>query len=51
MEYNKIKVEVADGVAVITLNDPATMNAAGLDLATELSHAFSNIAAVSAVVA
>ncbi len=45
MDYTKIKVEVTDGVAVVTLNDPATMNAAGLDLATELSHAFSNIAA------
>ncbi|MDP2259778.1 MAG: enoyl-CoA hydratase/isomerase [Caulobacter sp.] len=45
MDYTKIKVEVTDGVAVITLNDPGTMNAAGLDLASELSHAFSNIAA------
>lgn len=45
MDYTKIKVEVTDGVAVITLNDPGTMNAAGLDLAAELSHAFSNIAA------
>jgi 2-(1,2-epoxy-1,2-dihydrophenyl)acetyl-CoA isomerase len=45
VDYTKIKVEVADGVAVITLNDPGTMNAAGLDLAGELSHAFSNIAA------
>lgn len=45
MDYTKIKVEVTDGVAVITLNDPGTMNAAGLDLAGELSHAFSSIAA------
>lgn len=45
MDYTKIKVEVTDGVAVITLNDPGTMNAAGLDLASELSHAFSSIAA------
>ena len=45
MDYTKIKVEVVDGVAVVTLNDPGTMNAAGLDLANELSHAFSNIAA------
>jgi len=45
VDYTKIKVEVTDGVAVITLNDPGTMNAAGLDLASELSHAFSNIAA------
>jgi 2-(1,2-epoxy-1,2-dihydrophenyl)acetyl-CoA isomerase len=45
VDYTKIKVEVTDGVAVITLNDPGTMNAAGLDLAGELSHAFSSIAA------
>ncbi|MDO8294899.1 MAG: enoyl-CoA hydratase/isomerase [Caulobacter sp.] len=45
MDYKKIKVEVIDGVAVITLSDPATMNAAGLDLAEELSHAFRSLAA------
>ncbi len=45
MDYTKIKVEVTDGVAVVTMNDPATMNAAGLDLASELSHALSSIAA------
>ncbi len=45
MDYNKIKVAVEDGVAIVTMADPATMNAAGLDLASELSHAFSNLAA------
>ena len=45
MDYTKIKVEVVDGVAVVTLSDPATLNAAGLDLSAELSHAFSSISA------
>lgn len=45
MDYTKIKVEVTDGVAVISLSDPATMNAAGLDLAEQLSHAFRALAA------
>ncbi|MGA2951545.1 MAG: enoyl-CoA hydratase/isomerase [Caulobacteraceae bacterium] len=39
MAYEKIKV-VADGaVTIITLNDPATMNALGMDTAGELLHA------------
>ncbi|MDP1631951.1 MAG: enoyl-CoA hydratase/isomerase [Caulobacter sp.] len=45
MDYKKIKLEVTDEVAVITLSDPATMNAAGLDLTDELSHAFRSLAA------
>ena len=45
MDYKKIKVEVTDGVAVVTMADPSTMNAAGLDLAEELSHAFRSLAA------
>lgn len=45
MDYTKIKVELVDNVAVVTMADPGTMNAAGLDLASELSHAFSSIAA------
>lgn len=45
MDYTKIKVELIDNVAVVTMADPGTMNAAGLDLASELSHAFSSIAA------
>lgn len=36
MSYSKIKYEVADNVATITLNDPATMNAAGIDVMDEL---------------
>jgi len=45
VDYKKIKVEVTDGVAVVTMADPTTMNAAGLDLAEELSHAFRSLAA------
>ena len=40
MAYSKIKTSVADGIAVVTLSDPATMNAAGVDLVAELHDAF-----------
>ncbi len=39
MGYQKIKVFHEDTVTVITLADPATMNAAGMDLAAELHDA------------
>jgi len=44
MDYTKIKMDVVDGVAVITLSDPATMNAAGVDTAAELTDAFRRVA-------
>lgn len=44
MDYKKILLEVDGGVATITLNDPATMNAAGMDSAAELSHAIGRVA-------
>jgi 2-(1,2-epoxy-1,2-dihydrophenyl)acetyl-CoA isomerase len=44
MTYAKIKYAVDNGVATITLNDPSTMNAAGLDLVIELAEAFGKIA-------
>ena len=40
MTYTKIKFAIVDKVAVIALSDPATMNAAGVDTATELADAF-----------
>jgi 2-(1,2-epoxy-1,2-dihydrophenyl)acetyl-CoA isomerase len=40
MSYQKIKVAREGDIAVITLADPATMNAAGLDTAGELLTAF-----------
>jgi 2-(1,2-epoxy-1,2-dihydrophenyl)acetyl-CoA isomerase len=42
--YTKIKYALTDGVAVITLADPASMNAAGLDMVTELDAAFDRAA-------
>lgn len=44
MAYKKIKTSLADGVAVITLSDPATLNAAGVDLVKELSEAMAGFA-------
>jgi 2-(1,2-epoxy-1,2-dihydrophenyl)acetyl-CoA isomerase len=44
MDYGKIKLSVEDGVAVIAFNDPATMNAAGIDTAEELTDAFRQVA-------
>ena len=41
MSYQKIKVSREGAVTVVTLSDPATMNAAGVDTATELLEAFS----------
>ncbi|HEY1749845.1 MAG TPA: enoyl-CoA hydratase/isomerase [Caulobacteraceae bacterium] len=40
MDYAKIKVAAEGPVTVVTLADPATMNAAGVDTAGELRHAF-----------
>ncbi len=45
MAYQKIKLETDGPVAVITLDDPATMNAAGVDLVTEMVDAFGRLAA------
>ena len=38
--FTKVKYSLEDGVAVIKLNDPATMNAAGIDMIDELFRAF-----------
>jgi 2-(1,2-epoxy-1,2-dihydrophenyl)acetyl-CoA isomerase len=40
LKYEKIKVARDDTVAIISFADPATMNAAGVDTAAELLHAF-----------
>ena len=45
MGESKIKTEVRGPVDIISLNDPATMNAAGGDLVVELSRAFKRFAA------
>jgi 2-(1,2-epoxy-1,2-dihydrophenyl)acetyl-CoA isomerase len=38
--YQKLKTSVEDGIGVITISDPATLNAAGLDTMAELQAAF-----------
>ena len=43
--YEKLKVDVRDEVAVLTLNDPSTLNAAGLALMADLTDAIDRIAA------
>lgn len=45
MAYTKILLDIEDGLATVTLNDPATMNAAGVDLVGELAQAFDEITA------
>ena len=44
MDYKKIRLSVTDRVATITLADPATMNAAGVDTVIELADAFGRVA-------
>jgi 2-(1,2-epoxy-1,2-dihydrophenyl)acetyl-CoA isomerase len=41
---SKVRVDTQDGVAIVTLNDPATMNAAGVDMIAELAEVFGKIA-------
>jgi 2-(1,2-epoxy-1,2-dihydrophenyl)acetyl-CoA isomerase len=45
MSYQKIKVSREGAVTVVTLSDPATMNAAGVDMAAELLQAFNEAVA------
>lgn len=45
MDYKKIRLTTEGGVATLTLNDPGTLNAAGIDLAEEMAHAFRSLAA------
>lgn len=40
MAYTKLKTSTEGGIGIITLSDPATMNAAGIDTALELTDAF-----------
>ena len=49
MTYAKIKLTFADELATITLADPATMNAAGVDTVNELADAFGRFRAVAVV--
>ncbi len=40
MTYSKLTTSVADGIGLITLSDPSTLNAAGLDMMADLQAAF-----------
>jgi 2-(1,2-epoxy-1,2-dihydrophenyl)acetyl-CoA isomerase len=45
MAYDKLKLSTDDGVAVVTLSDPATMNAAGVAMAEQLLDALKHAVA------
>jgi 2-(1,2-epoxy-1,2-dihydrophenyl)acetyl-CoA isomerase len=49
MAYRKIKLVVADAIATVTLSDPATLNAAALDMVEELIDVFRALAGNEAV--
>jgi 2-(1,2-epoxy-1,2-dihydrophenyl)acetyl-CoA isomerase len=49
MDYTKIKVADDGPVTVITLADPATMNAASVEMATELTDAFRRVDATESI--
>ena len=40
MAYSKIKFAIENGVAIITLADPATLNAITVDMSQEMADAF-----------
>lgn len=44
MSFKKIRYDLSDGIATITIDDPATLNAAGIDTASELLRAFEQAA-------
>ena len=44
MTYQNIRLTMDAGVAVVTLADPATLNAASLEMMDELAHAFAAVA-------
>jgi 2-(1,2-epoxy-1,2-dihydrophenyl)acetyl-CoA isomerase len=49
MAYEKLKLETQGAVQIITLSDPATMNAASVEMADELARAFRHADADAAV--
>ncbi|MBW3617046.1 MAG: enoyl-CoA hydratase/isomerase family protein [Proteobacteria bacterium] len=49
MAYRKIKLDVSDAIATVSLSDPATLNAAALDMVEELIEAFQGLAEDDAV--
>ncbi len=49
MSYRKVRLEREGGVATVSLADPATLNAAALDMVEELIDAFTGLAADESV--
>jgi 2-(1,2-epoxy-1,2-dihydrophenyl)acetyl-CoA isomerase len=45
VDYKRLKITSEDGLAIITLSDPATLNAASLEMGTELHHALASLSA------
>ncbi len=43
MELKNISLEISDSVALLTLNDPGTLNAVSMDMLDELNEAFDSI--------
>jgi len=43
VDYKRLKITSEDGLAIITLSDPATLNAASLEMGTELHHALASL--------
>jgi 2-(1,2-epoxy-1,2-dihydrophenyl)acetyl-CoA isomerase len=44
MSYKKIRYALGEDIAVITMSDPATLNAAGIEMVEELKHALARAA-------
>ena len=48
MDYKRLKLTREDGLAIITLSDPTTLNAASLEMGTELHHLLATLSAPDA---
>ena len=48
MDYKRLKITIEDGLAIVTLSDPATLNAASLEMGTELHHVMASLSAPDA---
>ena len=49
MEYSKLRIDTTDGVALVTINSPRTMNALNSEVLAELYDAFTELDADSSV--
>ncbi len=50
MDYKRLKLTCEDNLAIVTLSDPATLNAASLEMSTELHHALAILSSPDAAV-